>query len=424
MVINIDLLDEVREELENQESGTGRPSVVALRGLTQADLKYLALLTEFRGSLDELLAYAVAFRGFTGTREVLERSRSEFVELGLLQVDDRDRGVFAGDQFDEVYARYYAATREVDLFITPWNFSAELGSALVDGLAATKGVGVMGWRSEDHNEMRAKLEEALAVLTSVTPTGTALPELAASPLYALALPASETGSLTLGLLTAKLAGTETAAWFVLQDDLSEDELMLQKSLVELASNCAEAGGEVAVVFYSYPLPERELIVANAVRLASPAQLDELAERHVQAAYAAYGTGDYRAAAREAGEALRLVPTAQAATMSAHLKILTGDFERALLDARQALDLAQEADDTRVGIATYDLGVALLLTGDQAGAEEVLRLAAQFEEPSDEVTPLLIDLVPGVGGTWQVNGDRAVETREAAAELLELLRAQA
>ncbi len=102
MSINIDLLDDVRDELENQESGAGRRSVAELRKLTQAQLRDLARLTEFRGRIDELYAYAVVYRGYAGTKDELEGALGTFLESGLLQRDDEGVVSFAGDQFDEV----------------------------------------------------------------------------------------------------------------------------------------------------------------------------------------------------------------------------------------------------------------------------------------------------------------------------------
>ncbi len=282
----------------------------------------------------------------------------------------------------------------------------------------------MGVRSDDHNETRVKLEEALAVLTAPSGVDTALPDLAASLLYGAALSASKRGSLTLGLLTATLAGAEGAAWFALQEDMSRDKLMHEESLVRLASRMAGAGGDIAVVFNPYPIPDRETIMANAERLASPAQLEGLANGHIRAAYDAHATGDFEAGARESREALRFLPTARAATMAAHFHMLVHDYGAALLYAQQALELARREDEGRIHLAGYDVAATLLLTGDESGAEEMLKLVESDDLLGQDASNILVDLERDATGTWRVTGDRSKSTREAAAVLVEMLRAPA
>jgi hypothetical protein len=418
MDITIDVLDDVRRELEMQESGSGRRTIAQLRLLPQQDLRLLAHLAEFRGSIEELWHNATLFRNLTDPFHVLDEAASRFIQMGFFQQDESGVVQFSGDQFDEVYTRYFAAAREVQLFVGAWPFAYNVDLNLTARLSTIEGVRILALAGEDDTETRARLEEALAVLT--TPAGhlSALPDLAV-PLYPLALVSVERGSLTLGLVRLVLAGNTVGRWIALSGPTTEVSLKNHPAMVEVAEKVGALGGCLTVTLYDYPLPSREVLLENAARLASPAQRDEMVELHVRAAWERYGEGDFQRAALEARAAYSLVPSAHAGTMVAHLSLLIGEVAVAIDSARDALELARTHREAyQEALAGYDHGAALLL--GRRGEAGKAALTAVLEVEADLTKPaLLIVLEWNPTDGFSISGDREIRIDTAAKELLDL-----
>ncbi|MGY1671969.1 ATP-binding protein [Geodermatophilus sp. SYSU D00710] len=415
MSITVDVLDDVRHELETQERGSGRRSIAELRRLAQSDLEALRLLTQFQGTVEELWLRARLFEDYVGDLPGLTAAAERLSDVGLLTVDE-GRVTFRGDQFDEVYARYFAAGRDVELYITPWSFVDELHFRIRHLLDQIDGVRTLSADGEDDSETRLKLEEALAALTTGHTSSQALPDLATEQGYGIAL-AAEGGSLTLGLVQLTLAGRTVKNWIALSGSATQETVTSHGSMVPLAERASKLGGKLEAVFYSYPLPDRDAIRMNALKLASPAQRDDLAEFHIAQAYRLYETADFAKAAAEAFIALSIQSRAQAATMVVHLNLLAGRYPDALRQASQAVELANEEDDqSQRSIAAYDHAAALVVNGDQEGAVEILQELIE-QDASTDPPAFLVLLQREDDGDWTVKGDRSVTPSLAAREVL-------
>jgi hypothetical protein len=419
MSITVDVLDDVRHELETQESGSGRRSIVEMKRLTKPNLEDFRHLTQFRGTVHELWLYAQLFEQYSEPEDHLLKAAQRYMEAGLLSIED-SLVSFRGDQFDEVYARYIAASRDVAMYIVPWSLQEDMTFRLRMQLGTLDEVEIVSARTEESNETRLKLEESLAALARDASAPESLPDFVTDQIYELVNRLDET-SLTLGLVTLSLEGQSASVWVALTGSATEESISSDQSLIDLAARARRLGGDLEVTFYTYPLPERAAVRENALRLASVAQREELAEVHRRISYSLYEEGLFLEAAAEAEWASQVAGGAAAATMAAHLNMLAGRPEVALAFAVRARDLTVSGDDAEQwSIAAFDYAVLSLILDNIDEARQVLKATVETSDRISTKPAMLILPKREESGVWVIDGDRKVSPREAIGTLLRAL----
>lgn len=387
MSITLDVLDDVRAELENQDKGNDRPSVAALHRLSSRDFVDLQALTEFQGTIDQYAARSILFTEDPYDPAALESSFSRFEAMNLLARDASGVISFKGDQFDEVYSRYYAAANETRLFIWPGSFEAEASELLFDRLSDTADVEQVFLAPSGLEEARRRLNEALTLLigeeepesTSISDSGT--------PLYDPILRSYDRGSLTLISARLSVVGSEITVWAALTDG-SIEEFLATPQLVTLTERAEALGGTLDVEIFEKPLPPLEELVRRVEDIASPNQLEVFSEDHNRFAFITHHRGDYAVAAMHFGYAHRLHPDPSLATAVAHCRLMEGQWKSAEAAAFAARDLAGRSDDDgmpnlkQYTFATYDLAVATAGLGDLETALEFLDEAEATHDAQD------------------------------------------
>jgi len=128
MQITLDVLDEVRKELESFQDVPARPILTAIRDLDEEGLSALGVLCECSGyaTFDQIWFAEFVFSGEKKwTKERLLRQFNLLREKQVVDVRD-DIITFAGDDFDRIYAKYFARKQGIPLSINEIPFEIYL----------------------------------------------------------------------------------------------------------------------------------------------------------------------------------------------------------------------------------------------------------------------------------------------------------
>jgi tetratricopeptide (TPR) repeat protein len=371
MAITLDVLDDVRQELEKQESGSDRSSITSLRQLETTDFELLQSLTEFRGTVSQLSASSELFRPSQPAfdEDTLETAFQKFAALGLVQRDDAGVVRFTGDQFDEIYARYFAAANSARLFVWQGDFKQELSYELRALLRRVPSIEVLYFGDEwSATDTKRRVSEAITALLAPE-NRTSLPD-AAGIFYGAILRAFDQGKVVIAGITLTVLDTTAVHWITVGAD-RVDEFLTDPSMLKLTDEVKRSGGLCDVEILEEVLPEREDLLQRIAKIASPNQFEDFAEAHYAFGFELHQKSDYSGALREFSNANDLRPTGRYATSAAHASLLLGDWKTAAEFAEQGRSLAwtsdEEIDLDQYSFGTYDLAVSQLLQGNSETA---------------------------------------------------------
>ncbi|MCD6493119.1 MAG: hypothetical protein J7K36_04885 [Archaeoglobaceae archaeon] len=128
MEITLNVLDEVRKELESFQDVPARPILTAIRDLDEEGLSALGVLCECSGyaTFDQIWFAEFVFSGEKKwTKERLLKQFNLLREKQVISVRD-DIITFAGDDFDRIYAKYFARKQGIPLSINEIPFEIYL----------------------------------------------------------------------------------------------------------------------------------------------------------------------------------------------------------------------------------------------------------------------------------------------------------
>jgi hypothetical protein len=375
MAITLDVLDDVRRELETQEGETDRPLISALRRLDRDELNLLRVLTEANATLNDLWFRSQLFDGTPVEISVLEDALTKFVDLGLLVVDETSGKVsFAGDQFDEVYTRYFAAGNDVTMFIASYDIETALDFALAQVLRGVPSAESLhfsrGSRSVDET---AKLTEAINAFSAHLYEGSSLPD-TVTEVYQAITRSRDSGLLELAELRLEVGEVTTRRWVTLIDP---SEYTAESRLVDLATRAESVGGAFFSNIFSLPVPDREILVRRCIELGSPTQLKTFAEDHVTLGTELHNAAEYSDALEEFVTALAYDSGTHQVNGCAHVSLLLGEWEMAESFAILTRELTHDliADDeeefSQYAFGTYDLAVSVAMQGRYGEAAVLL-----------------------------------------------------
>jgi tetratricopeptide (TPR) repeat protein len=125
MQITLDVLDEVRKQLEATQDVGARPLLSSVRALSDESLRALNVLAKCngRGSFEQIWFVEKLFWGESRWSESnLRRHLGELARDGVLSTSAAGSISFAGDDFDRIYCKYYARHRKLVLSIDNQDF--------------------------------------------------------------------------------------------------------------------------------------------------------------------------------------------------------------------------------------------------------------------------------------------------------------
>jgi len=132
MKLNFSVLDEVRKELETLQDITSRPILTKVRNLNGRQLAAMSILCfcDGRATFDQLWSIEYIFNGESSwTKNDLESMLNLLVDEGILKLED---GIisFTGDDFDKIYAKYFATEENIKLDFSQVSITARWKSGL------------------------------------------------------------------------------------------------------------------------------------------------------------------------------------------------------------------------------------------------------------------------------------------------------
>jgi len=122
MKLDFSVLEDVRSELETYQDVTSRPILRRIRNLSKKQLIALSILCSCEGhaTFDQVWALEFIFNTeLSWTKDKLKDELEMYVNEGVLNIKN-ELISFAGDDFDKIYAKYYAREQEVTLNFSPY----------------------------------------------------------------------------------------------------------------------------------------------------------------------------------------------------------------------------------------------------------------------------------------------------------------
>lgn len=403
MKFDVDLLEEVRGELEDQSHSNDRNIMNTLKRLTNRKIQWLRIFTQCAASYEELLTLGRLRHICPGTEVEASQALQEFLDQGILRKESDNRVTFSGDQFDQIYARYLAASRHEHIYIDDCSFDTELAFFLrrwsnenfID-LSI-----VWMWSVEDPTttvEPLSELQLAIDALHGDTADIARLPD-SVVVLYR-SLAANQISSVaTFIKLSLEAHGTSVA--LVSQHNStshfghSQEE---QDALNSLRQDISALGGQFIYSVHEISIPNALILREKMVSLASKSQKAAFAEVHETLAFELYEDRNYAASLEHIKLAHEILIDANLntselshiCTMAAHLSIRCEKYEDAIQWAQLAIAECggvhgEDSEAARAKmqlLARYDLAVAL------AASDQITSAKEKFAECSD-----LIDKSP-------------------------------
>jgi hypothetical protein len=135
--LTYDALEDVRRELESAHDVEARPVLAAIKRLDDRELNALGTLTQAceHATLRQV-ASIERIRGRNGLNEAaLSHELACLVSAGILYVDAQNIICYNGDEFDRIYANYFAESRDVHLSIRSQSLRTVMFHALMSLLS-------------------------------------------------------------------------------------------------------------------------------------------------------------------------------------------------------------------------------------------------------------------------------------------------
>ncbi|MCB5178480.1 glycosyltransferase [Streptomyces antimicrobicus] len=380
MLLTSDVLDGIRSRLESGRD-LDRPLIRAVRAMERTELIAFNVMASALGhtTADEAwFAYCL-----TGppeiTRESYDRCREELVAAGVLAEGEVVRFAMETELFDEMYVRLWTVGRLGESAHPQLAGRGTARALLVNRLLALlEGIAPEGMRIFPtccHAVRAGHVASAVRALRELPPDGPdGTPHI--NFLHAAVLRAGGPRALDLTTVTCSFGGHSVQRWLYAADTA---ELLLEGPAFRAAAErIAGLGGELTTARVRIPLdtwPATEWF-----RRATGALRAELADNHLQAAYAAYDAGEGRAARGHLRESFELAPGWEPANDLAYVCLADGGSYEALEWAGRAVDLA--GDGKERALSRYNLAMACLLTGRRAEAlDHLARAAGELAAPA-------------------------------------------
>ena len=121
MALNASVLEDIRNELDKSQDISHRRVLQAIKDLSRSELKGLGLLCRANNSLtlEQLICIERVFYGEQRhTSRKIEQLYTNLESRGIIGVDEDDRLVFCGDEFERIYTKYFAQEQGVPLRIS------------------------------------------------------------------------------------------------------------------------------------------------------------------------------------------------------------------------------------------------------------------------------------------------------------------
>lgn len=427
LVVNLEALDAVRKDLEHSQAhNLGRLSHL-FGALSKSSLVAIQMIRRvIEGTAEAALAAAHLATPSWSAQMLPKETFLEQLEIlvaGGILTRDGDKYTLAGDQFDEVYLRYLAASRGIAITSFQFPLRYLIERYLADALDAPRTqYPPNSWSALSPEQLAVNLRGMLAGTTADGSRHTRDFEWIA--IYRAVKRAQNEGLPGLELQAFKfdVPGLKTIAYFAPLDDRFL-ERTASESYLEFAAAVEEAGGTLRIERVEIPLEGIEDIEVIAPK--TETFLYEISDNYETDAYEAYEAGNYASASELFQTSFRVRPTGNAGVGCAFQALQLGKWEEAIewASLSKSAPVSEESEYLRA-LADYDAAVANVMLGRLDKAGDLLEsIKRSVTAHSAHTTLYLLEVERGTGGEWILEPTQEASIPEAAARLEATIAAQ-
>jgi tetratricopeptide (TPR) repeat protein len=373
MRLDLSILEELRKELESSQDISGRKVLGAVMSLNRKQLQALGILTQCdgRATFEQLWILHYAFEGTREfTRNQLEAEFGALKSKGVLSEID-NMVSFAGDTFDRLYVKYFAAEQRIRIDVR--SFSLEL--ALMVGITQFA-LPAPDFAVHLGTEAWTQHEAAARSLCAEDPSSDPFSQgrYFVDELYFKMIDFRRRGEIPVLFLSISLCGAATAAIITPTVTAKEDAVeRLRRNLGPVKSRVENTGGSLVAERRSLPVASVDRLSAKVLQSENEPRRKELARKHARALAGAWIDGKIEEASVHAKLAHTYDPTQEAKPSNnlGYFLMATGEEARAEQMFKHAIETAGEDLGTKA-LATYNLAILMAKKNNSADALRLLQ----------------------------------------------------
>ena len=395
MKVNLSILEEVRMQLERSQDISSRPVLTSIRNLNKRQLEALNILCYCNGhsNFDQLWSMYYLFKGEEKwTRKSLEGEYKHLAELGIFIIPEDEGAIgfkkvppenvieFAGDDFDKIYAKYFAREQGISLGI--YSFPLELFwiTNLILFMARTKlgNINVGGLSYTVDSEHKPIFDD-FARLASERDDFTYSDKVSHNiELYSIMFTYRESDSIPIGWIGLSAPWLRTGNWFYAVKPSGKTDVQAFCNEMEVLKERAKAiGAELSVEVREIAVEPFEKLVEKIENTENMQLREKVAQDHAERIAKEYMGGNTNEAVINAKFSLRYNPKPLDITTNNNIGYLfmsLGNLRRAKKYLERAESIA--TNDKDAVLPNYNLGILAFKRGDVKTAREKVRKASR------------------------------------------------
>ncbi len=400
MKLDLGVLEDVRRQLEISQDMTVRPILTRIRSLGKSQLSALNLLCACDGhaTFEQIWAIEYIFNDEKlWKKDALKNELESFIDLGIIKGKEQVEGVgfkphllkdvikFAGDDFDKIYAKYFAREQEVPLSFPDfpllelfWHIRFESLLGKIKGLDS---MGAIFASSADVDVVENITTRIVAIdsgedlfVESSSVIG---------DIYFLMVRYRERETVPVVRVGATLPWLNAQRWYYSNNPNDIDPVDTGLRMVEaLSGRVKDVGGNLVVEKKELRVAPVEVLARRIEGTANEQFRNDVAQRHALSTVNEYlEKADVKEALFHASLSYRYNPNPKEWSISNNLGYLfmaVGDWDKARHLLERAVAICDEPKDC--ALSNYNLGVFEAKSGDLRSA--VAKIELSIEQAKD------------------------------------------
>ncbi len=377
MVLSLDVLDEVRRELETTQDVNSRPMLAIVRNLDNARLRALDVLCRCnRFATFEQIWFAeyISFANERWSRDYLTEHLKALEAADVVSVQD-DVIRFLGDDFDRIYCKYFARTREVRLSIDDMPYELSLGLTL-DAYVARTSTGLKPLFFASIERSAPLLHQMQQFADRITNEKESNPfesdSFAAERLYQLNIDYQHESSIQVYATTLYAPQTTVTNVYYYENNGGATMPSLggiQSAVADISRRASELSGDLEIEVIDLPLFPIEQLFALVQKAGNERIKIAVADMHESEMNSQYlDASNPREALYHGERSYSLHKNQRMANNLGYLYLITEQLDKAFLTLREARN---GEDKFLHSMAMYNLGIVEAKQGNFVQAQEYI-----------------------------------------------------
>ena len=386
MALNASVLEDIRGELDKSQDLSHRQVLHAIRNLSRSELKGLSVLCQTNHSLtlDQLICIERVFYGKQRYKsQELVQLFSNLKSKGIIGVDDDDRLVFRGDEFERIYTKYFAREQGVHFQINEvppditWTLN-ESNLFLRSKIKMRQLANASGPRTEETDISRILNSLGHHNNNNVFDQYRWL----AVEIYWLLVCNEQVGEVGILQINTEFEWLSNFSWSYPQNPINVSlERKLKKVCDGLMLAVSAEGGELRWNFEKIAPPPWDKMLLSVENAQEDPIRSHIARRHYSRAIDRYVKDrNHTAALRHADCVRRLSDCVRLERMElnnlSYMFLRNNQVDFAIDLLKSAVDLLPEGSDVDRLLPLYNLGLAYLVDGQVPKGHEILKKVSE------------------------------------------------